>query len=32
MLVELAHFSMILALVLTAVQAIFGLTGGARND
>jgi cytochrome c-type biogenesis protein CcmF len=32
MLVELAHFSMILALVLTAVQAIFGLTGGARDD
>jgi len=32
MLVELAHFSMILALVLSAVQAIFGLAGGARDD
>ncbi|MCC7461422.1 MAG: heme lyase CcmF/NrfE family subunit [Gammaproteobacteria bacterium] len=32
MLVELAHFSMILALVLSALQAWFGLAGGARND
>jgi cytochrome c-type biogenesis protein CcmF len=32
MFVELAHFSMILAMALAAVQACFGLVGGARND
>ena len=32
MFVELAHFSMILAMALAAVQAFFGLAGGARND
>ncbi len=32
MLVELAHFSMILAMALAALQAFFGLAGGARND
>jgi cytochrome c-type biogenesis protein CcmF len=32
MLVELAHFSMILAMALAAAQAFFGLAGAARND
>ena len=32
MFVELGHFAMILAMALAAVQAFFGLAGGARND
>jgi cytochrome c-type biogenesis protein CcmF len=32
MFIELAHFSMILAMALAAAQAFFGLAGAARND